>query len=270
MIHFPREDPDYSHWDDSLRISPCSSPDYSSHHNDPSTAPRDREGYSSDATPNIYFRHENRSLALDSDMFGMRPQPQFDSKYPFVNTLAPPNLHPGLLSPRSVIQASHQHTRRGIHPNTDDLAYPYHLDFGSDISSSFPSAPSIQQPASSTSASGPSSGIIPRTDGRSFVATTKIREAATRRRMHAASAICKICHSDFTTAYALNRHMISHTGRRDFPCAKEGCQQSFSTDSGRKRHEKSPTLHKLQGQPRASVSPHSCEHDFHVFFRCQS
>lgn len=77
-----------------------------------------------------------------------------------------------------------------------------------------------------------------------LVATTKIREASKNRRTHSAKVICSICHNDFTTTFARDRHMISHTTRRDYPCTKSGCNQRFSTDSGRKRHEKSPTLHK--------------------------
>lgn len=81
---------------------------------------------------------------------------------------------------------------------------------------------------------------------KTVVATAKIRQASQRRRSHPAKVVCKICHNDFTTTFALARHMASHTGQRAFPCTKEGCSSRFSTDSGRTRHERSPTLHKSQ------------------------
>lgn len=76
------------------------------------------------------------------------------------------------------------------------------------------------------------------------VATQKIVDASKRRRNHPAKFSCDICNNDFTTTFALGRHKISHSGQRNYPCQKSGCNKRFFTDSGRARHEKSPTLHK--------------------------
>lgn len=79
--------------------------------------------------------------------------------------------------------------------------------------------------------------------GRDVVATERIRAASGARRLNPPICMCDICGDSFTTNFAKERHMNSHTGERRFPCTKPGCTQRFPTNSGRKRHEKSKTLH---------------------------
>lgn len=128
-------------------------------------------------------------------------------------------------------------------PCTADASRYYYPSSESGSDASIPSLQVKQEPTRSMSAWSPS----PRTStpaAKDIVATAKIREASQRRRCHPAKVICKICHNDFTTTFALSRHAVSHTGQRAFPCTKRGCTSRFSTDSGRVRHERSPTLHK--------------------------
>ncbi|KAF7976948.1 hypothetical protein HWV62_4998 [Athelia sp. TMB] len=165
--------------------------------------------------------------------------------YPFENN-NPPNLDLTYLSPRAAIQtipsqqsysadyrnADHQTLWQGRYSESDS---------GMSSSSSPPDRILLGPDGNSRSHRRDSSA---QTKKKVIVATEKIRAAASSRRIHPARLYCAICNHDFTTTFARARHMISHSGRRDFPCTKRGCKQSFSTDSGRKRHEKSPTLHK--------------------------
>jgi hypothetical protein len=88
-----------------------------------------------------------------------------------------------------------------------------------------------------------SSSSPPGSAGRSVVATERIRAASSARRRNPAICKCHECGDTFTTNFARDRHMNSHTGERRFACTKPGCGQRFPTDSGRKRHERSKTLH---------------------------
>ncbi|KIM80464.1 hypothetical protein PILCRDRAFT_89697 [Piloderma croceum F 1598] len=62
--------------------------------------------------------------------------------------------------------------------------------------------------------------------GREIVATERIRAASSARRLNPVICTCDVCGDGFTTNFARDR-----------------CNQKFPTDSGRKRHEKSKTLH---------------------------
>ncbi|KZP03924.1 hypothetical protein FIBSPDRAFT_904659 [Athelia psychrophila] len=148
--------------------------------------------------------------------------------WPSNSTSPAPNLNPALLSPRTTItQISHHH------PDPNSCSHhKYQYEYSSDGSSGSPVK--LESDASERSWE----------EGKKVVATPKIRRASRGRRIHAGSVICKLCGDDFTTAFARDRHMVSHTGRRDFPCTMMGCRQRFLTASGRKRHEMSPTLHK--------------------------
>jgi len=75
------------------------------------------------------------------------------------------------------------------------------------------------------------------------VATERIRQASTGRRKYQPNCFCEECGDTFTTNFARDRHMKSHSGERNFVCSIPDCGQKFTTDSGRKRHEKSKTLH---------------------------
>ena len=103
---------------------------------------------------------------------------------------------------------------------------------------------------------------------RRAVTTPKIRQASSIRRKYPANVQCDVawCEDTFTTNFAKDRmsshiiisclgdiyltggltigHMKSHSGQKDHPCTIPGCDKRFTTDSGRKRHERSTTLHK--------------------------
>ena len=105
------------------------------------------------------------------------------------------------------------------------------------------------------------------TEQRRPVTTPKIRQASSIRRKYPAKIQCDVswCEDTFTTNFAKDRmsfhiilcigdtyltgslmigHMKSHSGEKAYACTFIGCDKRFTTDSGRKRHEKSTTLHK--------------------------
>lgn len=168
--------------------------------------------------------------------------------YPSGSTAYPSHLDPRYLSPRAAVQHMPQEqTYPAVYSNTEHQPYShrYYQDSDSEISIGAPARREPSGPASNANAFGHSGGHHVRMWAeRTTVATDKIREASYRRRTYSASIYCPICGDDFTTAFARDRHLVSHTGRRDFPCTIKGCRQRFSTDSGRKRHERSPTLHR--------------------------
>lgn len=166
------------------------------------------------------------SSTLESGIsaFHLSQQEQSKDPYPF------PHTHIDNLDPR----CHHLNVPRTA--NSTRYYYPS-SDSGSDASSS--SLQVKQEPT--TWSPGPRTSAPAAKD---IVATPKIREASQRRRCHPAKVICKICNNDFTTTFALARHVVSHTGQRAYPCTKSGCTSRFATDSGRVRHERSPTLHK--------------------------
>jgi len=100
-----------------------------------------------------------------------------------------------------------------------------------------------QQPCGPFYPSKDLSGISPSDAAGKQVATERIRKASTDRRKYQPNCFCDECGDTFTTNFAKDRHMKSHTGERDYACTIVGCGQKFTTDSGRKRHEKSKTLH---------------------------
>lgn len=162
------------------------------------------------------------------------PTPQPRDTWLSNSTSPAPNLNPALLSPRSSITQISNH-----HPDLNYYSYPkllsgYESDGSSGSSGSSGSPVKLESDMSDHSWE----------EGKKVVATPKIRIASRGRRIHAGNVVCQLCGDDFTTAFARDRHMVSHTGRRDFPCTMTGCHQRFSTTSGRKRHENSPTLHK--------------------------
>ena len=167
---------------------------------------------------------------------------------PSGHTAYPPNLDPLYLSPRAAIQhMSQEQTYPAVFPNAEYEAYSprYYQNSDSEISMGAQAPRDTVGSASDDNAFSHDNGYIRMWAERTSVATDKIREASYRRRTYSASIYCPICGDDFTTAFARDRHLVSHTGRRDFPCTMRGCRQRFSTDSGRKRHERSPTLHRV-------------------------
>ena len=229
----------YSQWN-MVEPDPVSSPsEFSQEDSFPPTPPSSRGFDPSNLLPPFH------DSAMDSDYDfdnSYRQHEQQSKTYPF-ETTNPPNLDPSYLSPRTAIQNIPQQQ-------------PYHADYRhTDQQTLWPGRYPDSDSGMSSSSYARRAPVGPDGSSRShhssteikkkiIVATPKIRAAASGRRIHPARLYCAICSHDFTTTFARDRHMISHSGRRDFPCTKPGCKQKFSTDSGRKRHEKSPTLHK--------------------------
>ncbi|KZP30246.1 hypothetical protein FIBSPDRAFT_945988 [Athelia psychrophila] len=227
------------------------------------TTPDDGAGYNPVAIAFSDSQYESSPMPesgmasyLATSLYECSPPPE-----PGMASYFPTSQYEYKLLPESGMP-SHPHTFQSLDPRTlssrkaQGFSQPQSLDvpranrgryYSDSESGSDASSPGLlvkQERARSTSIRSSGSRIGASAQTKTIVATTKIRDASKRRRSHPAKVICQTCHNDFTTTFALSRHIVSHTGRRDFPCTKTGCPSRFSTDSGRTRHERSPTLHR--------------------------
>ncbi|KAF7970575.1 hypothetical protein HWV62_23685 [Athelia sp. TMB] len=212
-----------------LRKSPPSSPDYSSAEDNFPTTPRSSHGGGYNDTHSYTYNGQSVESWVEPNI---RNHPSSNHAQ-----LAPPSFPPHCFSPSSPYSDLGE-SRQGY---SSDSEYGSDATSGSAIKREQAGYEGLldQWPIGTSDSFG--QRFIPK---KKVVATTKIIEAASNRRIHSARVLCNVCGDNFTTTFARDRHMVSHTGRRAFPCTKKGCHQKFSTDSGRKRHEKSPTLHK--------------------------
>jgi len=148
----------------------------------------------------------------------------------------------GDISPNSRLGRGHQRTKSA--PTSRHHSPYQRFDIAKNVSNIRSISPtSVQQPCGPFYPSKDLSPISPSDSVGKQVATERIRKASTDRRKYQPNCFCKECGDTFTTNFARDRHMKSHSGERDFVCTIRGCGQKFTTDSGRKRHEKSKTLH---------------------------
>ena len=72
----------------------------------------------------------------------------------------------------------------------------------------------------------------------SFYTTSALLSHKMRQHDDQAEVICPECGKTCSNKYTLKRHMIRHTGERQFKCEWEGCGKSFYDSQVLKVHEK--------------------------------